>query len=179
MSKLKITPGYLHECFVLNSEVGALTWKARPVTHFSNSMRHRQWVSKWAHRAAGWVSDRGYCMIRVGGISTSAHRVIWEMTNGPIPDGMEIDHANGVKNDNRPLNLRLVTRRQNSQNKGVRADSRTRLKGILRNAGSKNWSAVITVEGRKVHLGSFPTKLLAHDAYIEAAIKYHGTFANF
>lgn len=32
---------------------------------------------------------------------TFAHRIIWEMFNGAIPEGKEIDHINGVKSDNR------------------------------------------------------------------------------
>ena len=30
-----------------------------------------------------------------------AHRLMWEWHNGPIPDGFQIDHINGVKDDNR------------------------------------------------------------------------------
>lgn len=43
----------------------------------------------------------------------SAHRLIWEAVNGPIPDGKEINHINGVKDDNRISNLELTTRSGN------------------------------------------------------------------
>jgi hypothetical protein len=46
-----------------------------------------------------------------------AHRLIWEYVNGPIPDGLFIDHINGIRNDNRIDNLRLVTTAENSQNR--------------------------------------------------------------
>ena len=42
-----------------------------------------------------------------------AHRVIWEAVHGPIPEGLEINHVNGVKTDNRIENLELVTRGEN------------------------------------------------------------------
>ena len=40
---------------------------------------------------------------------TGAHRVVWTNSNGPIPDGLTINHRNGVKDDNRPENLELAT----------------------------------------------------------------------
>ena len=45
---------------------------------------------------------------------TAAHRVVWMVTNGAIPLGLEINHKNGVKDDNRLENLELVTSSENS-----------------------------------------------------------------
>lgn len=42
-----------------------------------------------------------------------AHRVIWEAVHGPTPAELEINHRNGVKADNRIVNLELVTHLQN------------------------------------------------------------------
>jgi hypothetical protein len=39
----------------------------------------------------------------------SAHRVVWTHLYGPIPEGLTINHKNGVKDDNRPENLELAT----------------------------------------------------------------------
>jgi len=39
----------------------------------------------------------------------AAHRLVWHHVMGPIPDGMTINHKNGVKHDNRPENLELAT----------------------------------------------------------------------
>lgn len=45
------------------------------------------------------------------------HRCVWQAFNGPIPDGLEINHKNGVRNDNRLVNLELVTKSGNARHK--------------------------------------------------------------
>lgn len=62
----------------------------------------------------GAVCADGY--VRLGGRPEGtlyAHRLMWEAVHGPIPPGLEIDHRNGRKGDNRIRNLDLVTRREN------------------------------------------------------------------
>jgi hypothetical protein len=41
------------------------------------------------------------------------HRIVHEAFIGPIPDGYEINHLNGIRNDNRPANLSAVTHAEN------------------------------------------------------------------
>jgi hypothetical protein len=45
------------------------------------------------------------------------HRLIWIATNGPIPDGLMLDHKNRNRSDNRIINLRLVTAAGNAKNR--------------------------------------------------------------
>ena len=50
------------------------------------------------------------------------HRFVYEVFNGMIPSTMEIDHRNGLRNDNRITNLQLLTHKQNiekSHNKPI------------------------------------------------------------
>lgn len=42
-------------------------------------------------------------------IVVAVHRMIWESVHGPIPAGLQINHINGIKTDNRIANLELVT----------------------------------------------------------------------
>jgi len=46
-----------------------------------------------------------------------AHRLVWIAYNGQIPKGLEIDHKNRDKHDNRLSNLRVVTHSDNCKNR--------------------------------------------------------------
>ena len=48
-------------------------------------------------------------------------RLVWSAFNGPIPPGMQINHINEVKNDDRLVNLNLMTPKENN-NWGTRID---------------------------------------------------------
>jgi hypothetical protein len=61
------------------------------------------------------VIPNGYKVVYVGKTKL-AHRVVWEAFNGEIPQGMEIDHINTDRGDNRLCNLRLVTSKENKNN---------------------------------------------------------------
>ncbi|SUX87552.1 Uncharacterised protein [Citrobacter koseri] len=80
-----------------------------------------------------------------------AHRVAWILAHGAIPHGKQIDHINGIRDDNRLCNLRLVTQRENDQN-------RRKARGYSWNKGCSKWEAYIRVDGVLRHLGLFTTE---------------------
>ena len=59
-----------------------------------------------------YKNTRGYLHSRTNGY---LHRVIWKEHHGEITDGLQIDHINENKLDNRIENLQLITAKQNSQ----------------------------------------------------------------
>ena len=70
----------------------------------------------------GHLSMRGYYIIGIGhSMNTNVHRVIFEVfSDSELPDGIEVDHVNGDKTDNRFSNLRAVTRIENQHNPATR-----------------------------------------------------------
>lgn len=65
-----------------------------------------------------------YFTVTVSQKKFSVHRIVWIMLNGDIPNGLEIDHINRDKYDNRIENLRLFTKSQNSLNKPSKISKR-------------------------------------------------------
>ena len=122
---------------------------------------------------AGGPHNAGYMIVRVKGTSYLTHRVIWEMHNGPIPEGMQIDHINGNRHDSRISNIRLATWSQNMWNSN--STNKFRVKGIYQNGSG--FSSKITFNGTGIYLGIFKTKGLAALAYAKASLRYHGEFS--
>lgn len=136
---------------------GVFTWRAR------QRMR--------AGKVAGGPAARGYRRIFVAGVSYLEHRLAWFYMTGRLPTN-DIDHINGRRGDNRYANLREATRALNLENqRAARSDNTTGLLGVSVN--HRGFSARIWVGGRCVHLGTFQTADLAHQAYLSAKRELH------
>lgn len=84
-------------------------------------------------------------------------------------DRSVVDHINGDTLDNRLVNLRIVSHRQNIMNSHKHRAGR--LGGAFQDKGSKRWYARIQINGKRVYLGAFPTELMAYEAYLNNAPK--------
>jgi hypothetical protein len=125
-------------------------------------------------RVTGTVNKSGYKVVNIrkhGGVFL-AHRLVWLWVHGEWPPN-HTDHINGVKTDNRLVNLRLATASENVANQGVR--SKSGFKGVWKHG--RGWAASIRKDRATHHLGTFDTPELAHAAYCEAAKSMHGEFA--
>lgn len=63
----------------------------------------------------GAKQSRGYGHFSLDGKTTLAHRYSWEQVNGPIPQGLVIDHLCRVRSCVNPEHLRIVTQSENSR----------------------------------------------------------------
>lgn len=107
-----------------------------------------------------------------------AHRVSYEIANGKIPTGMQIDHICHNKSCVNPSHLRLANLCQNASNKPIRRDNKTGFKGISFVKRLGKWKAQIRVNKKDIYLGLFLAPQEAHEAYRRAAEILHGEFAN-
>ena len=104
---------------------------------------------------SGHVDDKGYRRLRVKGKRYYVHRVIWEMHYGEIPEGMEIDHINHNRLDNRIENLRLVTKEENQRNKSKYNNNKSGYPGIDWIELKKSWRVRINTGGHYRTIGLF------------------------
>jgi hypothetical protein len=146
---------------------GMLTWRRRPGAY-------KGWNERYVGTTAGTRDTHGYLRVSIHGRQYAAHRLVWAHVHGEWPSG-QIDHKNGVRDDNRIANLRVATGSQNQQNIPPRRGSASGIKGVSRNGG--RWQAHIRTPGRRIYLGMFKTPEEAGRAYREAAARLHGEFA--
>ena len=115
-----------------------------------------------------------YPQINVGGVIYYCHIVAWwMMTDGPVPDGFEIDHRDRDKRNCKWSNLRLLRSSEQKHNTALRCDNKTGVKGLVATK-SGTWAAQLKIKNRNMWLGTFKTFEEARDARLAAEIRYFG-----
>lgn len=110
----------------------------------------------------------GYVRVTVNKKVLAAHRVAWVLTTGKWPEGV-VDHINGVKTDNRMINLRDVTRADNCLNRvGTQTNKQTGDLGVFFDKRRGAWYAQICRHGKTRHLGTFKSQQEAACAAVNA-----------
>lgn len=113
----------------------------------------------------GSLSSKGYGHFGDGKRIVPAHRFSYQLANGDIPAGMQIDHICHTRNCVNPEHLRLATNKQNIENlSGARSDSASGIRGV-RSVGSR-WLAYVRHNGEFHNAGMFDTAELAEAAAI-------------
>lgn len=147
--------------------------------YFSYRDGHLWWIK---HRNSTLIGRQFGCLkdgYRFGTFKYNnykEHRLIWLYHYGVWPKD-QIDHINGIRDDNRIENLREVDNQQNHLNLGSHLGSTSKYKGVHWFSRDSNWQAQIMNKGKRYHLGYFDTEIEAAKAYDTKAKELHGKFA--
>lgn len=102
---------------------------------------------------AGTINNRGYVKITINGKQLYAHRIVWIMHNGDIERGMEIDHINHNKEDNRIENLRLVSRSENAKNLSKASNNKTGFTDVFFSCKRNKYFTSVKVDNNHIFGG--------------------------
>jgi hypothetical protein len=109
---------------------------------------------------AGSIDANGYQSIGLLGKYHKAHRLAFLYMEGYFPEH-DVDHKNGIRNDNRWINLRHATRSCNMQNQRIRPDNKSYFPGVRWYSSKSKWRTNITINRKQIHLGYYTDLLEA------------------
>lgn len=161
----------LQALFRYEPKLGQLYWRERPLSMFRCDSDCQRWNRRYVGKLAGCISkSTGYRYISYGKTKYEVHRIIWALETGNWPEN--IDHENGDRSDNRFPKLRNVTHVENTRNQALPKSNTSGVCGVHMYKPTGNWVAVITVNGKKVYLGTYKKKEDAAQARKNAERKY-------
>ena len=143
---------------------------------------HLWWVkksSKYSNVKIGSLFGRldtqGYRTGRVFNKDYKEHRLIWLYHYNEWPKE-NIDHINGVRDDNKIENLRECSQLENSKNRLADKNSTSKYKGVSWRKSKNRWISYICSKGKNIYLGSFTDEIEAAKAYDTKVKELHGKY---
>lgn len=122
---------------------------------------------------AGAYTLNGYRNIQIDCERVMSHQLAWLYVYGRWPDD-QIDHINGIRDDNRIENLRDVTHTENMHNQKRPKNNRSGVVGVSWAGGrSDKWYATICVHRKFINLGHYEDFFEAVCARKSAELKYN------
>jgi hypothetical protein len=160
-----VTAEEVKRLFDYDPDTGVFTRKAFP--------------SKYTHGPigvpVGWYI-KGYLNVCIRRKNYRLCRLAWLYVYGTWPSN-QIDHINGVRDDDRIANLRDATNQQNTRNSARQRDNTSGTTGVYWHKRGLVWVASIRVSGKLIHLGTFKDYEDAVSARKTAEERYFGEFA--
>ncbi len=148
-----VTQARLKEYLTYDPDTGVFTHK------FNTTRRYKGGI------AGSLQKSTGYKRIYIDGKENLEHRLAWLYMNGEFPaKGMQIDHINHIRTDNRIENLRVVSSRDNARNALKNDRNWSGVTGIRWSKSSWQWMVSL---GKK-HIGSYDTMAEAFNELVKA-----------
>jgi hypothetical protein len=145
MFKIKYTEEFGIES-VLDGEIEidneGRIWRLRLHKRLSlHRRRNSEYIKPYERIRAEHKTSKGYLQVSIirgkNRYHVSAHRLVYRYFYGKIPEGLTINHINGIKDDNRPSNLELATLSQQGRHS-------IDVLGKTFSKGSDRWNAKLT-----------------------------------
>lgn len=163
----------IRSAIAYSPETGALVWHERDPSHVSS----RSFNSNFAGKPATSKVASGHLFVRFLGKRYPAAVIAWMHYYGVWPEGF-VDHVNGKPADNRISNLRQATPSENNCNRGRQRNNKSGYKGVCFVTKYQKFMASISKDRTTHFLGYFASAEEAFSAYQAAAVRLHGSFAN-
>ena len=161
MAAPNLTLARLREILDYEPDTGHLIWRVRTSNRIT------------VGRIAGSAHCAGYIQVCIDGQMFLGHRVAWFHIQGTWP-AFEIDHLNGVRTDNRLVNLRDVPAAVNMQNlRRASTRSRSGILGVSWSHHSQKWTAQISLNNQQRNLGMFDSIEEAQAVYLSEKRRLH------
>lgn len=126
-----------------------------------------------------WTGPRirnGYGRYYFRGRQYVVHRVAWESVNGPIAEGMVVNHRCWNKSCCNPDHLELASLSENgSYREGAQKNSLSGFRNV--SPHGSGWKVQIRKDGELHYFGTYRDKLVAHDVAEEKRRELFGRFA--
>ena len=133
-----------------------------PMPTLTESLLARMDAKTQAHESGCWVwtgsNVNGYGTVKVSGSMIRVHRIAFFRGTGVDPKELDVDHMCFNHACLNPAHLRLLTNKQNCENRaGLSKRNKSGFRGVSWYKSMGKWRAVIGHNGTNQHLGYFAT----------------------
>lgn len=154
-----LTYEQLDKLIQYDETTGNLIWKSRNIEWFSGDSRAMKiWNTRYSEKFAITAQHgTGYMAGSILNKKVFAHRIAAALAfkTNKIPF---VDHINGIRSDNRKVNLRIVDdRSENMRNTQIPKDNTSGRIGVSYVKHCNRWHAYITKNGKRLNIGWFKT----------------------
>lgn len=147
------TQEVLNDLILYDPYTGNVNWKCRDRKYFPSDWSFIVWNKSYENKPITCKNHHGYLYTTIFGSKYLLHRLIWKLMFNEEPS--DLDHINGVRDDNRLQNLRVVNHQENMRNMRKVAANSSGYTGVYKHTQNGRWVAQISVDNKTKYLGIF------------------------